>query len=114
MSTADFEIDQARHVTLTVTVLDSDGNAQDITGATAQFTLARTPRATALIEKTTSDGIALTTPASGVLTVALDNTDTAGLAGFYYYEVVVTLTSGAILSTNKGWLLAKRSAALAS
>ena len=93
--------------TLPVTIYQSNGTtAQDVTGWAISFMLKK--RATdadvaAKVTKTTVSGIALTTPASGLITVSIADTDTDGLAaGSYRYEIKRTdagfetvLTSGA-------------------
>jgi hypothetical protein len=77
---------------LVFTVYQSDGStAQDITGWSLSWMLKRHPAEAdnaALITKTTSSGIALTTPLSGVCTVSIEDTDTDGLEpGTYRHEL---------------------------
>lgn len=65
---------------------------QDISGWTLSFKLKarlEDPDASALISKITGAGITLTTPASGVATVALTDTDTdtLGEGKTYYHEL---------------------------
>ena len=65
--------------------------AQDITGWSLSYMLKRHKRdadADALVTKTTGGGIALTTPASGVCTVSIADTDTDGLdEDSYHHEL---------------------------
>lgn len=60
-----------------VPVVDSSGNAVDITSRTLTFTAKEYPSdTTALITKTTGSGIVHTTPVSGIATLTIDNSDT--------------------------------------
>lgn len=77
---------------LPVTVYQSDGStAQNITGWSISFMLKKKQTdsdAAAKITKTTASGITLTTPASGLLTISIADTDTDSLAAdTYWYEV---------------------------
>jgi hypothetical protein len=60
--------------------IDAGGaTPQNVTGWTLSYLLKRSigdADSDALISKTTSSGIALTTPASGIITVTIDDTDT--------------------------------------
>lgn len=62
--------------TLQFTVVDSVGAAQNITGWALEWVLRRGEGLTALLTKTTGAGITLTTPASGICTVTIADTDT--------------------------------------
>lgn len=76
---------------LVFTIYQADGETpQDITGWALIFVFRKAPSTAdpALISKTTSAGIALTTPLSGVCTVTIEDTDTEDLAeGKYYYSL---------------------------
>jgi hypothetical protein len=65
--------------------------AQDITGWSVSWMLKRSledPDADLVLQKTTSAGITLTTPTSGILSITIADTDTDGLEpGKYYHEV---------------------------
>lgn len=65
-------------------------SAQNVTGWTLSYMLKRNITdidSEALITKTTTSGIALTTPASGIVTVTITDTDTENLAeGDVYYQ----------------------------
>lgn len=78
--------------TLAVTIYQSDGTTpQNITGWALSYRLKRRPEdadSEAVLTKTTSAGITLTTPASGLCDVAIDDTDTDALpARSYYHEL---------------------------
>lgn len=95
--------------TLTVTVYEADGTTpQNITGWSLSYRWKRSlsdPDSDAVLTKTTSSGITLTTPASGVCTVTIADTDTDSLeARTYYHELKRTdagsetvLTTGSVL-----------------
>ena len=86
----DFFVGEDKAIQVTVYQSD-DVTAQDITGWSLSWMLKRKlsdADDAALLTKTTSSGIALTTPASGVCTVSVADTDTDGLApGLYYHEL---------------------------
>jgi hypothetical protein len=67
------------------------GTLQDITGWTLSWLVKRKASdldAAALITKTTTSGIALTTPASGLCTITVADTDTDSIpAGTYHHEL---------------------------
>ena len=70
--------------TLRFTVYDdTTGAAKDITGWTIEFKLAQAQTAAALITKSAT----LTTPASGVCSVALSAADLAAAVGVYFYSL---------------------------
>jgi len=73
---------------LQFTILDEAGAAVNITGWSINFAVATSPGAAALVSKSTASGIALTTPASGILTVTIADTDTDAIAsGRYVYAL---------------------------
>lgn len=83
---------------LVFTIYQSDGTtAQDVTGWALSWRLKK--RATdadsaSILTKTTVSGIALTTPASGIVTVTVDDTDTDSLAPQTYYHELKRTTAG--------------------
>ena len=95
--------------TLTVTIYQADGiTPQNITGWALSYRWKRSPKdadSEAVMTKTTSSGITLTTPASGLCTVAIADTDTDSLeAQTYYHEMKRTdagsetvLTTGTVV-----------------
>lgn len=95
--------------TLTITVYQSDGTtAQNITGWSLSYRWKRSlsdADSEAVLTKTTSSGITLTTPGSGICTVTIADTDTDSLeARTYYHELKRTdagsetvLTTGSVL-----------------
>lgn len=95
--------------TLTFTIYQSDGTtAQNITGWSLSYTWKKhlsDPDSAAVLTKTTSSGIALTTPVSGICTVTIADTDTDALtARTYVHELKRTdagsetvLTTGTVV-----------------
>lgn len=102
--TADDQWFTGEDKSLVFTVYQSDGStAEDITGWSLSWMLKRNKRdadADALITKTTGDGIALTTPESGVCTVSVADTETEDLRGGRYYHELKRTDAGseAVLS----------------
>ena len=89
--------------TITVTVTDSAGAAQDITLATITYKLQpAVDDATGVVTKTVGAGVTITVPASGIFTVDLDPVDTAGFAGDYYHEAQVTSAGGVVATVLVG------------
>lgn len=88
---ADFTMFAGDTKVIPVTVIDEDGMAVNITGATFTWEAARTVDGTAAITKTVGAGIALTSPATGVFTITLDEADTDDLEGLYYHEAEMVL-----------------------
>lgn len=88
--TQNITIDRGEDVVLNVTIYTTDEGTtpQDITGWTLQFNLTKTrDNPTKLVTKAGT----LVTPASGTARLAIDDTDTDGLAsGGYYYDIART------------------------
>ena len=85
--------------TLTFTIYQSDGTTvQNITGWTLSWLLKGRPTdtdANAKVTKTTTaGGIVLTTPASGICTVTVDDTDTDALAADRYWHELKRTDAG--------------------
>ena len=97
--------------TITVTINDEDGVAQDITDFTATYVIANHVGDTAIITKEVGDGIVLTTPGSGILTITIDAEDTATLSGIMYHELEITDTSSKAATAFVGALTIKAESA---
>ena len=82
---------------LILTVTKPDGTAADLTNTPAiRFAMARRIGAPAAIEKSLGDGIEITGPAEGEVTVTLEPYETAALApGGYYFELQLQDVDGA-------------------
>jgi hypothetical protein len=89
---------------IVVTVRDASGSAIDLTGATVLWTLSRSDRCDAEVSKSSpSEGIVLTSAASGQFTITLDADDTEDLdPGDYYHEAEVTDSSGRVSTVLTG------------
>jgi phage terminase large subunit-like protein len=82
-------------------VLDSGGVAVNITGAVVTWVLcASRLYPTALITKTTSSGITLTNPTSGIFQVTLLPVDTQSLSGIYFHEAQVVVSGNTYTVSN--------------
>ncbi len=73
-----------------VTVLDSNSQAKDITGATARFTASRRQGDTPDIDLSTAAGIVITDATNGLLTITIPAATTAALHGAYRWELQIT------------------------
>lgn len=84
--------------TLTITVYQSDeSTAQNITGWSLSYRWKRSlsdADSDAVLTKTTSSGITLTTPASGLCAVAIADTDTDSLQPQTYYHELKRTDAG--------------------
>lgn len=92
---------------LQFTVVDSDGDAVNITGFTARFALSRRPGGTTLVGTGLSPATAtasLTTPASGIYTITIDKSVTAALSGTYYFETEIEDGSADESTVSRGWM----------
>lgn len=79
---------------LVVTVKNEAGVVVDITGSTIKWAMKKTVNGQAQVSKTTTSGITLTTPSSGVFTISLGSVDTQTLSGRYYHEAELTNNIG--------------------
>lgn len=79
---------QGQSKSIEVTI-QQDGSAYDVTGLTGAELRYRagTRGNESLIEKTIGSGITLTTPASGVVTIAIEDGDTEVVAATYQHEL---------------------------
>jgi hypothetical protein len=108
-----FELFAGDDAILRVTVTDEDGDALDITGMTVDWALVRKVGDTPILTKETGGGgITLTTPASGILDIALTDANTSDLSGNYWHQVVLTDGSGNISTVTIGQGRFRRRAAL--
>jgi hypothetical protein len=81
---------QGESKVLTYNVVDEDGTAVNVTGATCLWELSRTPGADAILSKTTADDI---TVSGTTIEVELATTDTEDLEGVYWMELTITDTA---------------------
>jgi hypothetical protein len=81
---------------IAVSVVDDEGVAIDLTGATITWSLADSRGGTVLVTKTsdTSAELSITSAAGGTFTIHLLATDTDDLAGVYYHEAQVEDSQG--------------------
>lgn len=96
------EITSGDDVTLEVTVLNTDGTAKVLTGATITWELSRRAGTAVKITKTAT----ITGATTGIFQVAVDST--GDLSGDYYHEAEMTESGGAISTVMKGRVLINR------
>lgn len=110
--TADDDLYTGEDKSLVFTVYQSDGTtAQNITGWTLSYMWKLKPSdadAAAVLTKTTSAGIALTTPASGICTVTIEDTDTDSLTPQTYYHELKRTNAGSETVLTTGTVLLQR------
>jgi hypothetical protein len=86
-----------------VTVLDQDSVAQDITGASARFTVSRRAGdANPLIDLGVGTGIAITDATNGLVTITVPAADTEPLSGAYRWELEITDVAGRVATVAYG------------
>lgn len=99
---------------LRVTVTDENDAALDITSATATYTVKDAPGGASLFTpKTVGSGIALTTPASGILTISIASANTRYARGDrdYFHELEIVLANGKTYTAFNGRFRLRRSIA---
>ena len=82
-----------------ITVVDEDtGGAKDLSGASIVWEVLNRYTGEVIITKTTSSGISINAPASGIFTVVLESVDTNLLqnANWYYHRATVSDINSAI------------------
>jgi hypothetical protein len=80
------------NVLVEFTVLDDTGATVDVSLASFQWAFARSAKSRPLIEKSTSDDIALSDPQNGLIQIAMHAADTQSLpAGSFYHELVMSI-----------------------
>lgn len=84
-------------------VVDEDGDAVTVTGATIKWELSRYRGSEAILTKSTTDGNI--TIATSTVEVEIDAADTADLEGLYYHELTIADLAGNTSKT-QGTLLA--------
>jgi hypothetical protein len=100
----DFEVWAGEDKTLSCTVVDSAGAAQDITDATVNWFLRAGPTATSnVLTKSTASGITITNALGGAYSVAIADTDTAALSGTYWHYAQLTDAGGHVTVIMEGW-----------
>lgn len=108
-----FEVFAGENVSIPITVRDAAGAVVDLTGASGRFVAARRPesptRALDSGAASPTATVTFTTPASGLVTVTLDDVHTDGLSGTYWWELKVTDSNTNEVVTSYGYITFKRS-----
>lgn len=102
---ANFSVYRGEDASLVFAIYEADGvTPQNITGWSLSFTV-RPAGGIALIAKTVGNGIALTTPASGIATVTLAAADTSSLPAVYYSFSLARTDSGQDAELTSGLMI---------
>jgi hypothetical protein len=92
------EIVRGTDKVLVVSVTNRLGTIVDLTGAEAEYKVARKLRSKAapVLSKTSNPaaGIVITDAAGGILEITIDASDTTDLGGEYYHEAYITDVAG--------------------
>lgn len=97
---AKYQIAKGDSFNTELTILDPDGSAQDITGATITMNLFDRNGDSLHSEAVTSH----TTPLSGITNIQISKNDTAAFSfGCYNYEIVCVLSSGNESTVEQGY-----------
>lgn len=99
----DFTMFSGDTKTLAVSVTEeSDNSPTNIENATVAWKVARSLKTAAVISKSTSSGITITSGTLGLLEITLDPADTASLSGDYMHELQITFQDGEVATVMKG------------
>jgi hypothetical protein len=96
---------------LAVTVLDDSDNVVNITNTDIAWVMYKQTDETVVLQKTTSSGIQLTTPVSGIFEISLNPVDTENLKGHYLHEAELRDVEGRITTIMTGHVEIYRSLA---
>jgi hypothetical protein len=101
MQITDFTMTAGDDKSITVYVTDqTTGAAVDITSATIAWKATKSLRTTAVISKTTSAGITITSGSGGIFTIALTPSNTSSLTpGDYRHEAQITFSGSGLVAT---------------
>lgn len=103
MATGNFSLYQGDTKEITVTVLDADDNAVDITSATISWKASRNVNSDAELTKdTTSGGVSITDASGGKFKITITAGDTARMNGDYYHEAQITFSDGSVSTVLTG------------
>ena len=90
-----------------VPVLDETGAPLPLIGASFAYTIATDEGETALVTKTVGNGVTVTDPANGLLTIAIGHADTLTFLGPMWHQLVMTDASGDVSTLMTGTLTFK-------
>jgi hypothetical protein len=91
------------NIVLNFTVVDENGNALNLTGATFAYSLAPDEGDVAVLVKSSATvGISVTSAVTGLLSVTILNTDTPLLLGPMWHQLVMTDASGNVSTLMTG------------
>lgn len=76
------------------TVVDQDGTAINLTSCQIFWTLKRSSSSTAVVSKSTSSGVSITSAAGGIFEVTITSDDIEDVEGDYYSEALIVDSTG--------------------
>lgn len=90
-----------KHATINLTVADDDGNAVDLTSITGLRWAIGEHRdaAPVIVKSSNAGGVTITTPASGIIAIALLPADTLARYGIYHAEAEIVAGGEATVVT---------------
>lgn len=98
----DFTMRQGDSKIVNITVVDENNEVLDITGVTVNWIMYKRNPDNPILQKTTTSGISLTLPTSGILTINILPQDTENLLGRFYHEAEITDTNENISTVTEG------------
>lgn len=101
-----FELRQGVDKTIQITVTDNNGDAVDLSGAALTWIVATAPNGTTKFTKEEDSAGTITLDSTGsVVSIDIDDTDTAALEGEYYHELLSVDGNGDKTILTTGWVL---------
>lgn len=98
-------------VIINVSITDETAAPLDITGATFAYVIAGDEGGTAIVTKTVGAGIVVTSALTGLVSIHVSHTDTSGLLGAYWHQIVMTDTGGNLSTITTGEIVFRSRAA---
>ena len=106
-----FAFSAGQDMDLNLSIVDSNGNAASLVGATVHFKMA-TPNDLGVVASTEDSpqtaSYVITDDSGGLVTISIADTVTDALLGDYYYEVKITDQDGDEGITNRGIITFER------
>jgi len=97
------DIRSGDNLSIVYTIVDENNAVVDLSGGTITWDILVSGTTTALVTKSSpSGGVELTTPTSGIATVALNPADTTGLRGTYQLDGEFTDSSSNVYTFEDG------------
>lgn len=98
----DFTMRQGDSRLVNITVVDEYASPLDISSVQVNWIMYKRNPDNPVLQKTTTSGVVLTAPTSGILTIHLAPADTLNLLGRFYHECEITDISGNVSTVTEG------------